>query len=208
MITHPRRGMLLLVVLALLAMFAMVAVAFVVLTGTERRSADRLRTVEPVDDRRKRRCERGLRRRRSRHVHRSDPTRAQPLPPSTGKACWKRSTASRRSAPRITRRRWPQFFPVCGGQLIEFTLPTNNPDPTTFGGATVDPFHCVGCVVTMLSGPAAGLSSRIVGINPTNYNVQMAAFDGGVQPANGDQYIVNGFPYSGMGFGLTTTAAG
>ncbi len=30
----------------------------------------------------------------------------------------------------------------------------------------------------------------------------MAAFDGGVQPAAGDHYIVNGFPYSGMGFGF------
>ncbi len=30
----------------------------------------------------------------------------------------------------------------------------------------------------------------------------MAAFDGGVMPAAGNQYIVNGFPYSGMGFGF------
>ena len=36
MVTKPRRGVLLLVVLALLAMFAMVAVAFVVLTGAEK----------------------------------------------------------------------------------------------------------------------------------------------------------------------------
>ena len=36
-----RRGVLLLVVLALLAMFAMVAVAFVILTGAEKRVAER-----------------------------------------------------------------------------------------------------------------------------------------------------------------------
>ena len=35
----------------------------------------------------------------------------------------------------------------------------------------------------------------------------MVAFDGGLQPANGDQYIVNGFPYSGMGFGFNRAAA-
>ncbi|MEI8375411.1 MAG: hypothetical protein WCJ35_21535 [Planctomycetota bacterium] len=48
MITKPRRGVLLLVVLALLAMFAVVAVAFVVLTGVERKSAERVRTIDTV----------------------------------------------------------------------------------------------------------------------------------------------------------------
>ena len=48
MITKPRRGVLLLVVLALLAMFAMVAVAFVVLTGAEKRTADRVHTIDAV----------------------------------------------------------------------------------------------------------------------------------------------------------------
>ena len=80
---------------------------------------------------------------------------------------------------------------ICNGQLIEFTLPQGN-----------DPFHWVGCVLTMLTGPAAGLSTHIVGINPQNYNVQIAAFDGGVRPQQGNQYIVNGFPYGGMGFGF------
>src|SRR5208283_3513617 len=46
--TKPRRGVLLLVVLALLAMFAMVAVAFVVVTGVEKKSADRMRTADVV----------------------------------------------------------------------------------------------------------------------------------------------------------------
>ena len=45
-----RRGVLLLVVLALLAMFAMVAVAFVVLTGVEKTNSDRLRTIDAVTD--------------------------------------------------------------------------------------------------------------------------------------------------------------
>ena len=83
---------------------------------------------------------------------------------------------------------------------------TSRRDDVKLSGGTIDPFHYVGCVVTMLDGPNAGLSSRIVGINPTNYNVQMVAFDGGVLPAanlNGNHYIVNGFPYSGMGFGFS-----
>ena len=65
----------------------------------------------------------------------------------------------------------------------------------------------------MLSGQAAGLSTRIVGIDPQTVAnppvmVQMAAFEGGVQPAKGDHYIVNGFPYSGMGFGYNPNSGG
>ena len=60
----------------------------------------------------------------------------------------------------------------------------------------------------MQSGRDAGLSTHIVGVNPQNFNVQMVAFDGGVMPANGDQYIVNGFPYNGMGFGYNPAGGG
>ncbi len=45
-----RRGVLLLVVLALLAMFAMVAVAFVVLTGVEKVNANRLKAIGQADE--------------------------------------------------------------------------------------------------------------------------------------------------------------
>ena len=86
--------------------------------------------------------------------------------------------------------------------MIEFTLPLTNPDTNLYPNTPVDPFHCVGCVITMLTGPAAGLSSRIVSINPQSSNVQMAAFDGGIEPQQNDQYIVNGFPYGGMGYGF------
>ncbi len=48
--SSPHRGVLLLVVLALLAMFAMVGVAFVVLTGVEKRNALRVSGIGIVDD--------------------------------------------------------------------------------------------------------------------------------------------------------------
>ena len=93
-----RRGVLLLVVLALLAMFAMVAVAFVVLTGAEKRTADRVRTIDAVVDSPGKTLDQAFN-----VVVRGTPinpsTLAAPLPPSPGKACWRRSTASRRSAP-------------------------------------------------------------------------------------------------------------
>ena len=133
MTNRTRRGVLLLVVLALLAMFAMVAVAFVVLTGAEKRTADRLRTIDAVVDSPDKTLNQAFN-----VVVRGTPINPigeparPPLPPSRGKACWRRSTASRRSAPRSPGDHEPDAAPlVCNGQLIEFTLPPNNPDPTT-----------------------------------------------------------------------------
>ena len=51
------------------------------------------------------------------------------------------------------------------GQLLDFPLPLTNPGTDIYTQNTpVDPLHCVGCVLTMLDGPAAGLSTRIVGL--------------------------------------------
>ena len=198
-----RRGVLLLVVLALLAMFAMVAVAFVVVAGVDKRSADNVRNIDTAFVSGKKDIEQAF----DAVVRGGVSINPNTPAPTTSAITWQSllekiygfATIGTLTAPATM----SGVAPVCGGQLVEFTLPTTNPDTTTFGGAPVDPFHCVGCVVTMINGRAAGLSSRIVGINPANFNVQMVAFDGGVQPANGDNYIVNGFPYSGMGFGFS-----
>ena len=93
-----RRGVLLLVVLALLAMFAMVAVAFVVLTGAEKTTADRVRTIDAVVDPPDKTLNQAF----------DVVVRGTPVDPTDAtaahlrhhlKACWRRSTASRRSAP-------------------------------------------------------------------------------------------------------------
>ena len=199
-----RRGVLLLVVLALLAMFAMVAVAFVVLTGVEKQAALRLSTADRVLDPADKTLNQAYN-----IVVRGTPVNPNTLAATSSAIIWQSllekiygfETIGTPTAPATM----TGVSAVCSGQLIEFTLPTTNPDTVTFAGAAIDPFQHVGCVVTMLSGPAAGLSSRIVGINPISGNVQMVAFDGGVQPANGNQYIVNGFPYSGMGFGFSSS---
>ena len=183
MVTKPRRGVLLLVVLALLAMFAMVAVAFVVLTGAERTDA---------------RIASG----RSDAVTDSAAKTLNKPSTSSSAACPSIPSGTLRPSSAIT---WQSLLekiygfqtigtlnspatmtqptPIYSGQLIEFTLPTSNPDTNLYPGDTIDPFHYVGCVLTMLNGPDAGLSTRIVGINPQNYKVQIVAFDGGVQPA-------------------------
>ncbi len=70
--------------------------------------------------------------------------------------------------------------------------------------------------MTMLTGPAAGLSTKIVGLRPVQAPpgqlpqpttvAHVLAFSGGVIPKPGDQYIINGFPYSGMGFGYNSSS--
>jgi hypothetical protein len=217
MFAKPRRGVLLLVVLALLAMFAMVAVAFVVLTGQNKRSADRLKTQEAVADNPEKLLNGAA------NIVFSGPN-CDPSVATTSAITWQNllekiygfgrigtpdgsPVGKQGSAAMLTN--MSQASLVNGGQLIEFTLPPTNPDTSTFGNATpIDPFHYVGCVLTMLDGPNAGLSTRIVGINPQTLQVQMLAFEGGVPPSaangflNGNHYIVNEFPYSGMGFGF------
>jgi len=202
-----RRGVLLLVVLALLAMFAMVAVAFVVLTNAEKVVSDRMRTVDAVSDPAPK-----LLNQAADVVFRGVPIDPTGNTVPTSAITWPNLLEKIYGFKTIGTLNFPasmsQTTPICEGQLIEFTLPSANPDATLFPNDPVDPFHCVGCVVTMLTGPAAGLSTRIVGINPLTRNVQMAAFDGGVEPQKGDRYIVNGFPYSGMGFGFDPTSGG
>ena len=217
-----RRGVLLLVVLALLAMFAMVAVAFVVLAGSEKRSADRVRATGAVDESPEKTLNQAFNVVVRGPYIAVNPT-AGTLAATTSAITWQSLlekiygyetigslTSPATMANSANSASNPPFAPmaVCNGQLIEFTLPTAPPDTTTISTITIDPFRYVGCVVTMLTGQAAGLSSRIVGVNPLNYNVQMAAFESGILPAVNDQYIVNGFPYSGMGFGFSTTGGG
>ena len=202
-----RRGVLLLVVLALLAMFAMVAVAFVVLTGVEKTTALRVRKLGEVDNRPDKTLHQAFN-----VVVRGTPINPQTLAPVASAITWQSLLEKEYGFTTIGSLLAPATLasptPVCGGQLIEFSLPGTNPDTVFFSGATIDPFHYVGCVLTMLDGPAAGLSTRIVGINPQSLKVQMVAFEGGVQPVNGNHYIVNGFPYSGMGFGFNTGSGG
>jgi hypothetical protein len=219
-----RRGVLLLVVLALLAMFAMVAVAFVVLTNVEKQTSNRFHDIDTQAVSPQKDLDGAMA-----VVIRGVPCTPQTVPTSAIK--WHSllekidgfytigmpdSSAIGVGPPQSTSamlQGLSQSSLVCNGQLIEFTLPKTNPNPI-FNGMTVDPFHCVGCVLTMLDGPNAGLSTRIVGINPQTLNVQMAAFEGGVLPSasnsflNGNHYIVNGFPYSGMGFGFSSTSGG
>ncbi|HEX5444441.1 MAG TPA: hypothetical protein VFW87_11450, partial [Pirellulales bacterium] len=65
-----------------------------------------------------------------------------------------------------------------------------------------------GQVITMLTGPAAGNTARVVGyyFNPGAQmaSIQASSF-GGVVPQPGDEFMINGRPFSGTGFGLDLT---
>lgn len=65
-----------------------------------------------------------------------------------------------------------------------------------------------GQVITMLTGPAAGQSARVTGYY-YNTLLQVASLQcssfGGVVPETGDEFMINGRPFSGTGFGLDLT---
>ena len=182
-VSHPnaRRGVLLLIILALLAMFAIVAVAFVVLTGHAMRSSRAAgrqgRQVDPPQQ---------VLHRIAMRVFTGSNNPVSAIGPHgllediygsgwVGGALGVVSTA------------------VCGGQLIEVTIPGANPE------------RRIGCVLTMLNGPAAGKSTHIVGVNPVSGNPLIRAFEGGVVPIDQNQCMLNGAAYSGTGFGWDAT---
>ncbi|MGA2066902.1 MAG: hypothetical protein ABSG86_18130 [Thermoguttaceae bacterium] len=210
--THAsaRRGVLLLVILGLLSMFAMVAVAFVVLTSFERQRGERDRRVDEAAEPPDRLLDQA-----SEIVFRGSQSPLSAIhSQSLLEKIYGHETLGINPNQPLTMND-PQA--VAGGQmrqLWEFTGPPAAPP------IFPDAVHRIGAVLTIIANPSnprspeVGLSTRIVGVNPNNPNkMQIMAFDGGATPQAGDQYIINGVPYSGMGFGYdngklaTSTAA-
>ena len=164
-----RRGVLLLVILALLAMFGLVAVAFVVVTGHAMRSSRAIQRMGQFERRRPQetihhaflQVVRGSHptsvmgkhslledmygNRKVYGLMHHDPTNAVPPP---GPSYFGENVATPPSGEYI--------------QLIEFTPNILSPG--------VDARQCVGCVLTVVSGPQwlTGRSTRIVGYVPPN----------------------------------------
>ena len=191
-----RRGVLLLIILALLAMFGLVAVAFVVVTGHSMRSAQAIQRIGQSDTRPEEdlhqaflQVVRGPTNPGSRmgpHGLLEDLYGEVPIPgfdddsngvaDDPGEINWYRGVVA-----------GDLDTTICNGQLVEFTI---------LGGV-----RRVGAVLTMLTGATAGQSTRIVGISPTNGKCQLLAFAIG-KPSAGDGYVLNGTPFSGVGFGF------
>lgn len=120
-----------------------------------------------------------------------------------------------------------QIRPICppssetpprSGQIMEFTA--LSPPPTASHPPRMIPLselhRFAGATLTMLSGPAQGRTTRIVGFVPAGgtYNggqLRIAGFDdvltkdvvAYVQSGGTCDYIINSLPFSGTGFGLT-----
>jgi hypothetical protein len=193
---RSRRGVLLIVILALLAMFAVMAMAFVVVSNQERRAA---RTNKRIDQ----------------FVDPPQQLAHQVMMQIIRGPNTKNSYSVMRAhslLEGIYGNEWivgqipvgQNVSAVCGGQLFEFQFV-----PVQFGSqlVSIDPIPVrTGCVLTMLSGRAAGQSTYIVAATcnavgrATAY--QAVAFDSGYPyPERGDYYLINGPPFSGMGLG-------
>jgi len=193
---NSRRGVLLLVILALLAMFALVAVAFVVLTGRALTGAKQIQRIDQHLDQPDQDLERA-----AMQILRGTNNPASVIGPHSllediyGNGSITGNMASAQG--------------LCGGQLACIT-----PDPANMP-TVADRARRTGCVLTMLTGPAVGQSTRVVGYDQANNLFHLLAFEyqtlgaGNVVHVNGTpltgDYIINGTPFSGTGFGWDTT---
>jgi hypothetical protein len=96
--------------------------------------------------------------------------------------------------------------PQAGGQFLNFA-----PTGTNINGTAVTfnttPNYYKGCVLTMLTGQCAGLSTRIVASASGSVTVMRFQADAGLyDPASGDTFLINGRAYCGMGRGYNTSA--
>ena len=159
-----RHGVVLLVILGMLTMFAMVAVAFVILSGQARRGAEHfrdmeLRAISPKDE--------------------LDSAAAQVLRGSNSPASVMGAHslledvygANARLGQIQSRDQvfWTPFPPASryDSPLIEF--PIIGASHAQFAGAmsvAARPSECIGCVLTFINGPVAGVSTRIVAVMP------------------------------------------
>jgi hypothetical protein len=101
------------------------------------------------------------------------------------------------------------------GQLLQMTIVKANPSGAAGAGPQAQmqyvlPYYSgafCGQVITMLTGPAAGHSGRVVGYFYDNAlggqfaTMQVSSFNG-IVPNAGDEFMINGRPFSGTGFGL------
>jgi hypothetical protein len=191
-----RRGVLLLVVLGLLSMFAMIGLTFVVLTGQARRIAEigqnmELQYVPPQAD-----LDRAMA-----QVARGSTSPMSAIGPHSlledmyGFLYVQSSITNVNQVTTI-----PNASGTNGGLVLELA--------TTISGAE----RYSGSVLTMLNGPAAGTSTRIIGyqisggrsarflVLPTG-NMDYKSLTTYLRSSGAISYIVNNMPFSGKGFG-------
>ncbi len=190
-----RRGVVLLVVLAILAIFGLIAVAFVVLTGQARRSARSVENIGLVTDPPQKILQQAAM--QVFHGPTTNPTTGVPNPASVmgahsllediygnGYIMGEVSTVS----------------PASGGaQWLTITSTVAAAEIARRGG-------CVFTITEVPSGNDAqkalkGQSTHIIGVDPSSGAFQIQTFSNGAAPPQGAKFTINGVPFSGTGFG-------
>ena len=188
----PRRGVLLLLILALLAMFGLIAVAFVVLTGQAQRSAKSIERIDLAMDPPK-----NLLQQAAMQVFRGTNNTASVMGPhSLLEDMYGNNFISEKTISSVT--------PVCGGQVLKIASDVTAADIAQRGG-------CVMTVTTLNPSNAAaqqavyGQSTRIVYVVPGSSDFYVMAFPSGITALTGVKFTINGVPFSGTGFGWDGT---
>ena len=182
---RDRRGVLLLVVLGMLAMFGLIGLAFVMLTGHARRGAEALRRKEfYVENHQKFANEALLQILRGTNNPSSVLQNHSLLEDVYGNN-WAEGTVN--------------GTPAGGTQLMDFTF-----NPVTDLTSDIQQIARVGRVLTFTTGAAAGQSVRIVARPNTNI---FRVVSPTIPPGNTDEFVINGAPFSGTGFGYNLNAA-
>lgn len=201
---NPRRGVLLLIVMALLALLTLLGLTLVVATSQGRMSAVAAARANSEATRDDDQIDRVLNEILVGTNDSNSVLQGHSLledlygPPQLFGRVMPTSAAS------------PPVTQLANGQLLNMNVQaTAGYALAPYGGA-----YC-GQVITMIDGPAQGYSSRVVGYvynggTPATATIQVLSFDGLVpNPANGnylgDQFLINGRPFSGTGFGFNLT---
>lgn len=200
-----RRGVLLLLVLAMLAMFGLLAISFVVISGQAKRGAEAVSKKLRVED-----SPRELMNEAILQILRGTTTTSGIGPHSLLEDIY-----GGQSAYGVVQ----SVSGVAGGQLLNVQI-----NSQLFGNEeltnpiTDDPTRHIGSVLTMLDGIARGKSARIVGAQSSPAGVQVVAFDGVdsqgflndcaylIALGRPPRFLLNGVPFGGTGFGYDPSA--
>jgi hypothetical protein len=214
---HPRRGVLLLLVLGLLALFALVAVAFVIISGQSQRSSKIMQRMDQTQNDPQRQLNEAMM-----QVARgpSNPCSMMGLHSLLEDMY---GNTSRLGAV-VNNSSYP-YSSIAGGQLIQIAVPLPVPSSirgNVSGTPLVSPLNwCSGMVITFLNGPRTmGHSTRVVAHIPANTAVSPATPDflqivasetidydniaADLADLNGESlyYLINAPPFCGTGFGF------
>ena len=216
-----RRGVLLLVVLALLAIFALVGVAFVVMTHQAQRSALPVERIEQGTDTSQLAPARTLLQQAIMQVlHGPSGTATVMSGHGLLDEMYGNGWVSGMISAAGTVTNFAQLINITPANTFVLNTPAGTTTLGTVPSVAAEIARRGGCVLTITnqyrsgnqSNPIYGLSTRIVGINPSATNFQVMAFPSTdpttnlpLVPQAGDTFVINGPAFSGTGFGFDAT---